>query len=545
MNPKVIEQIKTAPKSSGVYVFKDNEAIVIYVGKANNLNNRLKSYLQKGEDSKGIALRDNISSLELVTTSNSIQALILEANLIKKYRPKYNVLLKDDKAFQYIRINKKEAWPRLELTRRVTKDGASYFGPYTSSRELKYLLGVLNRTFPLRKCKNAVFKVAKRPCINYQMGLCLAPCSKELDKSTYLTVLDFVEAVLKGNIEPVINGLEKEMLMASDSLDFERATNIRESIKSLVALKEKRAVIITKNIDVDLISYLNGSYGSSFAISFVRRGLFSGQANFIFADANKEEALRRLLIDHYLKNFIPDEIYLPFQIDYEELLDLVKTRSEKKVKLKLELTKDLKKLNILALRNLELYAESYSKEAKLTDSSLEELRTAIGATESLSSIECYDMSNISGTNAVGAKLAFQGAKPIKDAYRKYKIKGSFKGDDLKMIYEVLSRRIKDVNSDPLADIVLIDGGKTQLKVAYQVFKNLGVYPKVLCSIAKDKTRSKTLSLDKIYHIDSEGLIFKLTLSLSSLQLLKQVRDKTHDFVIRFHRITRSKGFLGK
>ncbi len=541
MDDRIKNTIKDAPNAPGVYVFKNSDGVVIYIGKAKSLKNRLKNYLTKDADLKLRALQGNMNLLELMRTATEVEALILESNLIKKYKPRYNIQLKDDKAYPYIKIDTNKDWPRLEFVRRVIPDGAMYFGPYTSSRVLKELFNVLNKTFPLRKCSDTVFRTSKRPCLNYEIGRCLAPCCGLIDRKDYQGIIDGVVAVLKGNTNTVIKALEKEMLMASDSLAFEDAARSRERIKALKNLSEGQSVVIPgDDRDIDVISFAQKDPFIVFNIMFVRKGALIGQANFALEAKDKIEAATRFIVDYYVRNMVPDQILLPFKIEDEVVLELIKKRSNKKVKILSRAEKDLRKIRLIGEQNLDLYAKNISgNDLKWNALSLE-LTKLLGTTATISTVECFDMSNISGTVCVGAKVYFDKGKPVKDFYRKYKIQGNFKGDDLKMMHEVLSRRLKKASEEPLADLVLIDGGRTQLGAVHSVFVSNKLKKYNLCSIAKDKTLSKGLSQDKIYHVDVEGLISRLDVSNELLNFLKQVRDEAHRFVITFHRKLRNK-----
>ena len=541
MNDKVRSTIKEAPLAPGVYVFKNSDGIVIYVGKAKNLRNRLKNYVSKDADTKLRALQDHMASLEVIRTASEVEALILESNLVKKYKPRYNIQLKDDKAYPYIKINTKREWPRLEFVRRVSSDGALYFGPYTSSRVLKELMSVLNKAFPLRKCSDTVFKVAKRPCLNYEIGRCSAPCGGLIKRDEYQGILDGVISVLKGKTKSVINALEKEMLMASDSLNFEEAAKARERVKALTSLAEGQAVVIPgDDRDIDVISAAQTSGLTAFNIMFIRKGALIGQANFAVESDNVVEAAIRFIVDYYMRNMVPDEILFPFIIDDASIIDLIKQRAFKKVKILSRPPRELKKIKSVGEQNLEFYMKNYSGQGSKWKVISDELSKLLGASTPVLSVECFDMSNISGTGCVGAKVRFDAGTPSKDNYRKYKIKGDFKGDDLKMMREVLSRRVKRIDEDPLSDLVLIDGGRTQLHTVHSVFADNGLKKYNLCSIAKDKAVSRGLSNDKIYYIDVDGLVTRLNVSQTLLNFLKQVRDEAHRFVIKYHRELREK-----
>ncbi len=547
MNDKLRQILKTAPDAPGVYIFKHANGAVIYVGKAKSIKNRMKSYLHP-DDADGPKLRvlvANISDVEFVRTSTEFEALVLESNLIKKYKPRYNILLKDDKAFPYIKINKKLEWPRVQIVRRVTDDGAIYFGPYTSSRFLKNIIATINMAFPFRKCADGVFRSAKRPCINYEIKQCLAPCCGLIGKKEYDGVIEGVVSVLKGKIKDVIEALEKEMLLASDNLEFEFASQLLGRINSLKTLRDSQSVVLGSKKDIDVISVSKDGDNFAFNILLVRDGMLLGQANiFIKGPYDEEEALRRLLVDHYIKNIIPNTIVVPIELKDASVVEFL--RSNYKGKDKFVIThkslKDVRGLRSIGLKNLEDKLKSVSLKQERSNVVMGFLSKALGVGGKLSTIECYDMSNISGKYAVGVKVVFEEGSPKKSLYRKYKIRGDFKGDDLKMMKEVMQRRLKHLDSEPLSDIILIDGGRTQLNAVNEVFNSFPNSTPTIISIAKDKTKSKGLSVDKIYFLNDTKFI-ELDLSPDHLNFLKMIRDETHRFAISYHRNLRGRAAL--
>lgn len=547
MNDKVRQILKSAPDAPGVYLYKHANGAVIYVGKAKSLKNRFKSYLNP-DDVDGPKLKvlvANISDAEFIRTSTEFEALILESNLIKKYKPRYNVLLKDDKSFPYIKINKKTSWPRVQIVRRVLDDGAMYFGPYTSSRLLKNIISTINVAFPFRKCADGVFKSAKRPCINYEIKQCLAPCCDLVTKTEYAGIIDGVVSVLKGRTHDVIKALEKEMVLASDNLEFEFAAQILERVNSLKSFSEAQSVVLSTNKNMDVISFAKEGENFAFNILLVRDGMLLGQSNiFIKGPYDEQEALRRFLIDHYIKNIVPSTISIPFELVDESVLSLLRSkyRGQGKFILTHKTIKEVKGLRSIGSKNLEEQLRSANAKQVRASNAMTYISELLSFDKPLNSIECYDMSNISGKYAVGVKVVFEQGLPVKPLYRKYKIKGDFKGDDLKMMKEVVGRRLKYIEGEPLSDAVLIDGGKTQLKVVFEEFSNVGFFPELLFSIAKDKTSSKGLSLDKIYYVH-KGAIKELKVNPELLNFLKMIRDETHRFAISYHRSLRERGAL--
>ena len=550
MEEKVKELIKAAPMSPGVYIFKNSEGLVIYVGKARKLRDRLKSYVQylRSDDPKLRVLGSNIRDLELIRTNNELEALILESNLIKKHKPRYNIQLKDDKAYPYIKINMKKEWPMLEIVRRFSDDGALYFGPYLSATGLRSLINVINKAFPLRKCSDNTLKTAKRPCLNYQIHTCLAPCQGYIKKDDYMGIVRGVVAVLKGKTAFVIEELEKEMLLASDNLDFEEAARIRERIKILGYLYSKQSVVMPDDVrDIDVISCKDLDDSYAFNILLIRGGMLLGQTNIVVqGQGTDEEALNRLLVDYYSKNMVPDLVGLPSDIYDEAVVDFIKNMSgNKKVTITKRMSPEIRRIRRIGEGSLEEYIKTLNiKKGRWDKVSLELTRLLGVGRSSIRTIECYDMSNISGKFAVGAKVFFTDGSPVKNNYRKYKMRGDYRGDDLKAMQEVFSRRLKRVQGEPLPDLIILDGGRTQLNAVNSTMIANGFKDHCMISIAKDKETSKGLSKDKIYSIlDGEIVTFKPSNEL--LNFIKMIRDEAHRFVIKYHRDLRGRGLKTK
>ena len=554
MLASVIELINGSSKDPGVYLFKDVDGQVIYVGKAKNLRERLKSYikaesvkhLSRSLDIKLQSLVSKIKGLETIISSTETEALILESQLIKKYKPRYNIQLKDDKNYPYIKIDLKKDWPRFEIARRFKTDGALYFGPYTSTRYIKQLSSVINEVFLLRKCNDVVFKTAKRPCINYDMHNCLAPCQEYISKENYLGIVGGVIDLLKGRVRKLIENMKKEMILASDNMDFEEAARIREKIKILEVLSSKQGIINPNDArDIDVITYKLSSKSHYFNIAVLRAGILIGMSNVEFiGEGTKEQALARFIADHYVKNVVPDLIIQPFDLYEEGLSTFLKKRRQegghKNFILTKKSTRHIKSLRFMAEKNLDDFINKKlaikSRWVKLSEELSKVLSDDLNDIETA---ECYDISNISGQHTVGAKVFFDRGLAIKDNYRRYKIKGEYRGDDLSAMKEVLERRLLNLAEEPLPDLILIDGGKTQLNAVQDVFLKLGLTkPSLLASIAKDKTRPKGLSQDKIYRVKKSGSIEPVVLSMEALNLMKMIRDEAHRFAISYNRKSR-------
>ncbi|MBN1113828.1 MAG: excinuclease ABC subunit UvrC [Oligoflexia bacterium] len=543
MKEGAVKKVRETPGKPGVYLFRDLSGTIIYIGKARNLKNRLMAYTRysDGQDPRLRNLANNISDLEVVITNNEIEALLLESTLIKKHKPRYNILLKDDKSFPYIRIDPGHRWPGLSITRKPVNDGAKYFGPYTSARSLKLTVSILNRIFKLRKCSDNVFKTAKRPCLNYQIGNCLSPCSGKIKHKNYLGIVDAVIKVLNGDIDVVVHELEREMLMASDNQDYEEAARIREAMKSLDVLARQQFVVFTGyEKDVDFITIGSNRDSDIINVLYIRRGRLSGQINLAAGGgADKGELLQRFLVDHYRKNMVPDVIHVPLSVEdlsVEKFLTSIKGSSG--VSLCHDPGGKWAELGKMAEKNIRAYMHGIDREGRDWQILSSHLAELLGL-KSISLVECYDMSNISGKFQAGAKIAYEKGKFNKSLYRKYKIRGNYRGDDPAMMREVLKRRFSGTEAGIIPDLVLIDGGRTQLKSAYDTAVSLHLELN-LVSIAKDKELARGLSKDRIYVVRHRGVIERMDVNDKILNFFKMLRDEAHRFVITYHRKLRDK-----
>jgi len=550
------QKINSAPNSAGVYLFKSKDSKVVYVGKAKNIKKRLLSYLRDDVDVKTSVMIKKAVDVEYITTIKEADALILEANLIKKYRPAYNIRLKDDKAYPYIKIDLNQDWCRLEVVRkRIIKKGVQYFGPYPNAFALKETVFALRKIFPLRKCKDEVFKRAKRPCIFFDTNVCLAPCAGKISKNNYAGVVNSLIAVLNGKIKDVIAAMEKEMFMASDSMEYEEAQKIRDRIKYLQEISQKQAVVLpNSDQDIDIIAYELLKQNFVVNVLMIRKGVMVGHANYkMHGEADSVNlGLNRFIVDYYSDNYVPSKVYvqtLEKTLEEDEFAlneYLRKQKVESKKIFFTSIPSELNKMFAISKSNLQEYVRNNILSANAFNLKIEELNKIFSnqsfvSTSDVVSVECYDMSNISGTSSVGVRIVFYNASPEKSLYRKYKIQGDFKGNDLLMMQEVMQRRLKKAMSseDPFCDYILIDGGRTQLGAIYEVLKSeIKVKRLKILGIAKDRTKSKSTSEDKIYKLEDDGLIKAVKVSDDLLKYLKNIRDETHRFAITYHRKVR-------
>lgn len=543
-NSYIEEQLKNLPEKSGVYIMKDENDHIIYIGKAISLKNRVRQYFRdSNSDPKVIAMVKKIIDFEYIVTDNELEALVLENQLIKKHKPHYNILLKDDKTYPYIKITN-EDYPRILKVRTVLKDGSLYFGPYTNVFALNDFLEAINDIFKLRNCNRNIEKSQKnneRPCLNYYIKKCSAPCNSKITKSDYQAdVKDAIE-ILKGNTEIVKAYLTEKMYQASKNLNFEDAAKLRDKLNSLDNLFDKQKIIssdIEKNQDYIAFSY--DSRNIVFTVFFVRNGKVSGQESFYFElhFEEVEEAYNSFLIQYYFsRDIIPDEIVIEKNLNdislLQEYLDnkkgrkvkiIIPQKGERKEMLEFAKKNAYEQFKIKSIREL-------NKKSKF-EICLKQLSDMLHL-EKLAIIESYDISNIQGTDSVGVKIVYKDGKKSPKDYRRYKIKTlDGKSDDYKAMSEVLERRFKD---PLLPDLILLDGGKGHVSTIKKLIKSLDVSVPIYGLYKDDNHRTEGLCDEtKLYEIDKKSQLFKF---------LTEIQDETHRFAIDYHRSMRNKNMI--
>jgi len=498
------------PKNPGCYLFKNKDGKIIYVGKAKDLKKRVSSYFQKTlTDEKTIQLVKRISSIDFIVTSTEVEALILENNLIKKHFPRYNIMLKDSKRYAYIALTK-EDFPRIIISREK-KDNLECFGPFVSGLEREYVLKLLKQIFKLRTCK----KMPKRPCLRFHIGLCKAPCINNISKKDYQNIISKVRYVLKGNISELISILESEMKIHSNDVHFEKAIELREQIRSLTYLSEKQNMERKKVYDEDIINYVIRDDKIYLAVFNIYKGTLLNKEEFVFDRV--PEFLTEFILQYYSEKHPPKEVIVPVQID-KSLNSLFS-----KTKFIVPKIGDKKSLLNLVLKNIEL---SFFGNSML----LEELKKSLRLNDTPYVIECFDISHISGSAMVGSMVSFKDAEPDKSNYRRFKIRTVEGIDDFKAISEIVRRRYSRLLSEGklLPNLVIIDGGKGQLKSALASLNELNIHIPII-SIAK--------RFEEIY---VPGLKIPLKVSGKSLQLIRRIRDEAHRFAITYNRLLRRK-----
>ncbi|NQT10447.1 MAG: excinuclease ABC subunit UvrC [Desulfobacteraceae bacterium] len=543
------KKLSTVSSKPGVYMMKNARGKVVYVGKAGNLHKRISSYFMRPaqQDNKTRALVDKISTFETIITKTEKEALILESTLIKQYKPRYNIVLKDDKRYPCLRLEIDQSYPGLSIVRKIKKNGSIYFGPFTSSQAVRQTLNIINKTFKLRKCKTKEFKNRSRPCLNFQIKACLAPCCLNVDENAYNEMVKEVTQFLKGKTPVLINRIKKEMSIAAEALEFERAAELRDKISDLEKTLEKQVVVATDFIDRDILGIAGTDEFSIITLLFIRGGCLLGMRHFSFSEtmSTNAELIRSFIRQYYEKTpFIPREILVPISIEDNSLLEDW-LRSIKGKKVSIIHPKQGEKVRLLKMASLN--AENRLKEqiASLADEMdlLARLQRRLKMDRVPKRIECFDNSNISGKEPVAGMVVFEQAKPKKSSYRKYKIKGVFKPDDYACMYEVLKRRYaKAEESMPYPDALLVDGGKGQLNIAVTVIKELEIEGRfsIIGIAKKDKKRGEPT--DKIY---LPGRVNPVNFGREGdlLLFLQRIRDEAHRFAISFHRKRRGKASL--
>ncbi len=546
---KLQEKWKKVSSGPGVYLMKDMDGKVIYIGKALDLKKRLASYFSSNSqpDLKTSIMVDRISQFETIITGTEKEALILESNLIKKYRPRYNVILKDDKRYPSLRLNIKAEYPFLSVVRKIEKDGSTYFGPFSSSSAVGQTIKIINKTFKLRKCKTQEPKKRSRPCLNFQMGICLAPCCHDVPKDTYDKIVREVTLFLNGRTPDLISQIKKEMKTASDSQKFELAAVLRDKLFALEKTLEKQVTVSTDFMDRDVIAIAQTHLLTIVTLLFVRGGFVQGTQHFSFPEilSTKKEAVETFLYQYYEKDrFIPKEILLPFSFDG---LDIFRTwlfeTKEKRVSVFPPQRGEKAHILKMAVQN----AEKELKDQVDTEAAILNMLSRLGKRLRMDTIpnriECFDNSNISGTTPVAGMIVFENGKPDKSSYRKYKITSVSGPDDYASMFEILKRRFKkNTTSVQYPDLLMVDGGKGQLNIAVSILKELSIdYAFSVIGIAK-KDLKKGETQDKIY---MPGRINPINFGREGdlLLYLQRIRDEAHRFAISFHRKSRNKTTL--
>ena len=545
----ILNKLTRVTTEPGVYLMKDASGKVIYIGKARNLKKRLSSYFKNSGrlDIKVSVLVDKIDDIETIIAGTEKEALILESNLIKKHKPRYNVILKDDKRYPSLRIDLSEKYPNFSIVRKIGVDDARYFGPFASAHAVRETLRTINKTFKLRKCKAKDFKTRTRPCLHCQMEGCLAPCCLDVDPAVYLEQVGEAIMFLQGRTPDLIRKVKKQMEAAARVQEFEKAARLRDKIFSLKRTIEKQIAVTTDFKDRDVFALARSQEFSVVTVLAVRSGFLTGSHHYDFSEtiSTEEEMLAAFIRQYYERHpFVPDELLISMELDDTRLTEEW-VRDIKKRKISIVYPKRGEKVRLvdLAVHNAENELEnvlaSHSAELDL----LLRLQKKLKMEHFPARIECFDNSNISGTEPVAAMVVFENTHAQNGLYRKYRIKTVSEHDDYAYMNEVLSRRFgKGDHSKPYPDLLMVDGGKGQLNIAVEVIRDLGLEEKFnIVGIAK-KDEKKGEVRDKIFQ---PGRANPLGFSREGelLLLLQRVRDEAHRFAVTFHRKRRTQKSL--
>ncbi|MDH5097849.1 UvrABC system protein C [Clostridium perfringens] len=558
-------QLKILPDKPGVYIMKNSLGEVIYVGKAKVLKNRVRQYFQnsKNHSEKVRAMVKNIAEFEYIVTDSEMEALILECNLIKKYSPRYNIALKDDKFYPFIKITTNEDFPRVYVTRNFAKDGNRYFGPYTNGTAVYEVMGLIKKLFPLRTCKKAIVEGGEptRACLNYHINLCKAPCAGYISKAEYWEMIDEIINILNGTDTSIIKKLKLEMEKAAEELEFEKAAKIRDRILAIELISEKQKMFTVKEGDEDFIDLYTDEKDGCAQVFFVREGKVTGREHFMIENISDDPV--KEVISSFIASFyggtaqIPKTIYVPEEIEDQELIEKFLTEKRgSKVWIKVPKKGDKKNLLDMVRNNakimLDQFKEKMVEEKELNKSALTELADVLGLDSLPARIEAYDISNIQGVDSVGTMVVFENGKAKNSDYRRFKIKSVKGPNDYESMREILSRRfshgleevnkIKERNLEYskgkfciFPDLIMMDGGKGQVNIALEVLKGFGIEIPV-CGLVKDhkhRTRGIIFNNEEILIRRGSGL----------MNLITRVQDEVHRYAITYHRSLRDKRTL--
>ncbi|GMB01736.1 excinuclease ABC subunit UvrC [Pelosinus sp. IPA-1] len=538
MNDELLEKVNHLPDKPGVYLMKDAQDHIIYVGKAVVLKNRVRSYFQssRNHSPKVQAMVSRIADLEYIVTASEIEALILECNLIKKHRPKYNISLRDDKTYPYIKVTTNEDFPRLYATRRVQKDGARYFGPFTSAGAVHESIKLMRKLFPLRSCRNLD---ARRPCLEYHIKRCLAPCAGFVDRETYNGMIKEVCLLLEGRSDAVVQSLKKRMELAAEELQFEQAAKLRDQLAAVEKVREKQN-IVTGAGDQDAIGLARSALGTCVQVYFIRSGKMVGRDHFLLAGSDQEEddvVLAAFIKQYYSQStFIPKELLLPMDVPEQALLsDWLSQLKGSRVTVEIPKRGTKKDIVTMADGNAAIVLSEQEGKIKAhseqTEGAMADLGRYLGLQAPPIRMECFDISHIQGSETVASMVVFENGMPKKEAYRRYKLRTvEGKPDDFKSMQEVVSRRYGATNQ-PIPDLIIIDGGKGQLSAALTIIRGSGLLDVPVIGLAKE-----------FEYIFCEGQSDPLILPRHSqaLYLMQRIRDEAHRFAVTYHRTLRSK-----
>ncbi|MEO6045818.1 MAG: excinuclease ABC subunit UvrC [Tepidiformaceae bacterium] len=574
ISEKIRKQLAALPARPGVYIMRNGKGEVIYVGKAAKLRDRVRSYFgsPKGMEPKTRALRGHIEDFEYIVVGNAGEALILEATLIKRHQPFFNIRLKDDKRYPYLKVDVQNPWPRVYITRRIEKDGARYFGPYANAGSVRHTLDLTKKLFPWRSCTKEITGRDARPCLDYYIKRCIAPCTAFCTKEEYDEVIQQVLLFLEGKSDDVLRRLKQQMEDASAKMEFERAAMLRDQLRSIERTVERQMISTTKNEDLDAFGVSRNGDQACIQVFFVRGTQMIGRDNFVVegvTDESEGAVLSNFLLQYYESaQYIPKLVAVPHDPNERETIEeLLSEKRGSLVEIRIPERGEKKRLVELAGENakeaLDMMLVRWLADADKTDQALAQLREELSLPEVPHRIECYDNSNIQGTSPVSSMVVFVDGKPANNQYRRFKVKTVVGADDFATMAEIMRRRFRRVEvilptglaqsddgpegsgfSTPersasedawdLPDLVIIDGGKGQLAAAAQAMREMGVHHIPVVGLAK--------RFEELFVPDEDEPIV-LPRGSEALYMVQRIRDEAHRFAITFHRQVRAKSSI--
>ena len=537
------EKLRLLPDNPGVYVMLDKDGIVIYVGKARVLKNRVRQYFHGSVKSEKVAaMVENIADFYYIITQTEIDALALENNLIKKYKPKYNILLKDDKTYPYIKVHTKEDFPRVSITRKIKKNDGKYFGPFMGGVRCGEILDVVSSVYNVRTCTTVIGEKPKKPCLAYHLGRCLAPCSHACTKEEYGARVKSALSFLEGNYEEAEEILKEKMLRFAENEEFELAMEYREKLNMLSKLKLKRITSLNRAINADIIALKTNYLYSAVNVLVTRNGIMQGSSNFALEDGSFSEtdALTAFILQYYTNHELPDEIITQEFCEKDLLEGYFLERFGKRVEITLSKLGVKRSLLDMAEKNAEEYLSKSIDKIKhkedMTKNACQRLKEILQLKKYPKRMECYDISNISGVDKVGSMVVFIDGEAEKSSYRRFKIKTVEGANDYASHQEMMRRRLAKLGTEeeerfPKPDLIVIDGGKGQLSVIKEIFDEFSIKDIELISLAEREEEIFTLYAEESIKIDKRDY---------ALKTLQRLRDEAHRFAITYFRSLHSK-----
>lgn len=538
------EELKKLPNSPGVYIMHSKSEEILYVGKAVNLHNRVRQYFRKGYGHNGslkiASMVSQVAYFEYIVTSSEMEALVLECNLIKEHRPKYNTLMTDDKGYPYIKVTVDEKYPRVLFSHRIARDKSRYFGPFTDRSAVHDTVVLTKKLFKIRNCNKSLTRPEERPCLYYQIGQCTAPCTGLVSPEDYSKQVDAAIRFLNGNHKEITDELVLRMKKYSEMLEFEKAAETRDLIESIKAVMEKQKVSSSTGDDKDIIAIARNDKDAVVSVFFVRDGNLLGRDNHhlsIDSGDSDIEIITDFIKQYYTSTpFIPKEIITPeLPEDLELITEFLESKRGHKVYIHVPQKGEMKALIKLATDNAALVLsqdiERIKRKEKRTIGACMEIAELLGI-EKASRMEAFDISHISGYNQVASMVVFENGEPHRNAYRKFRLKSIDGPDDYASMKEVLSRRFTNEKMDTLPDVIMMDGGKGQVNTAVMVLDSLGLEIPVCGMVKDDKHRTRGL------YYNNEELTFKA--GSEAINMITALQDETHRFAITYHKLLRSK-----